>query len=335
MLRAIRSLHTERGGWSKEVDLSISGSLDTQTPETYADLPPEQRSGLLVRYVSTFSGLPEIRIAQEWGVLLGLRLGRSRTAGVIIDRWCSVRREAENPLAIALDGEVLAGARAALAGVSAEAVDFIANASGGVSPHLAGIVALRSRRLRALGGRTLGQGVRASIEGDRESLGRLTPVSIVGPIRLQADALAGELRALTPNLQGWRLPAREIEQSVRDRMALKVANAGFTPRFAGTFLVDGRKCWTVGIEKPDGRRRQEMMDFYCSVLRAERPYLSGPESVMLIVCSGPIMGEVLVTSSAVVEAFTRGPLTLLEMLDQSTHYQPRWPLSEHLTQYVR
>lgn len=232
MIRALRSLVGRREGWSGSVDLTVGGTLADMSAESYSELGNALRNGLVARFVAAFTGISDTEVAGQLSRMMGLSMGANRMTPRVLAAWrprdASLRRQ----LQTALDGEVLAGASRALEGIPRDVVRVLADSNGGVSPQLAGVVALRARRLRALGGRTIGQGIAASLDGN---LDRLAPIAIIGPIRLQTDSLADALRSTKLRGSEWSLPMRDDEQSLRDRVALRLANDGFLPRFSGSF----------------------------------------------------------------------------------------------------
>jgi hypothetical protein len=283
MLRGLGLFGRSRPDGSPNVDLDVAGTLADMEISEYVEMPVERRNGLLVRFLASFSGAAEHDLASELNVLLGLRVGRSRCAKAIHDHWRPFDPGLSKALGVALEGELHVAGLLALNDAPVGAARVIANIHGGVTPAKAAYFALRSRKLMALGGRTIGQGISAAAKNQGPGL---SPISIIGPIRLQGKKLAGEVRRLAPDREQWWLPVREEEQELRDRVAVQMANAGLTPRLIGSFDIGGEARWALGVEHAKGDDETFVLFDLTNILRKEKPDLSEYEGVALISCDG-------------------------------------------------
>lgn len=330
MFRTIRSMLGGQEGFSRSVDLSVEGSLSDYDVERYTALDPAQRSGLLARFVASYTDVTEEDAAAEMGVMLGVAIGRRREASSqAVKRWNSGNYALSEQLRTALDGEILAGAKQAAAAAVPETLDSLGAVYGGVSRGLATQVALRARRLRALGGRTIGQAV---FDAGMGELAPLAPIALAGPIRLQADALRDEIVKLAGQPTSWSLPFAPGEQALRDRVALTMANAGFQPRASGSFVIDGVRNWVVAVENE--RRadhvREAILAFVNEVLAFETPALEGYEAVALILCDGFDLTHVVSIPADVARAFASRTIWRAQVLDAATVYEARLSMPAHI-----
>lgn len=324
MLRGLGSLGRSRSNWSRQVDLGVAGTLEHVSSLSYAALSVEQRNGLLVRFLASFSGIPEEAVAREFPVLIGKRFGRGRMARKINDAWLPLDTTRAQILLFTLEGELLAAANVALQNASPLAIRAMANIHAGVSPALTGVVALRSRKLIALGGRTIGEGIELGLACE---LGAMTPISIIGPIREQARVLAREVQSVDPSTSRWWLPSLDEEQELRDRVAIELADRGFVPRLSGSYLFDGRQSWMVGVEKIRRADLGKLMVVLLEILKMEEPDLSEHDSVDLAVCNGWNVEQGVTIPGGAASRFIEGALSYQELILSSRPYvDARLPL---------
>lgn len=313
MFRSLGSLIRGRDEWERKVELNELPPLAGLSPEGYAALEVERRNGILARFVASFAGVAEKDAARDVGPMLGLAVGGGRIVSQAVESWVLSDESMRARLKAVLDGEFLAGAAIASAQADEETLRSVAYFHGGVSPLLAAEIALRSRRVRALGRRTLGDAARVAIGGD---LAPLAPIAPIGPIRLQAARLRDELHKIKNPHQMRDLPWRTDEQPIRDRVALGLANHGLVPRLAGSFVIDGMRNWVVGIDDEGSKDEQlrQQVAVLLTLLTLERPALAGYGAVALVVCSGAWSRLSLSIPRHIADAYFAGSASIATVL---------------------
>ncbi len=329
MPRLFGSPDRSRSHWSQEVDLGVAGTLESVSGESYLALNVEQRNGLLVRFIASFSGIPEQEVAGEFGVLVGKRFGRGRLSRKICEAWLPPDETRAQILMFVLEEELEAAGMIALQGAAPLAILAVTNVHGGVSKAAAGVVALRSRKLLAMGGRTIGEAMGLGLVGE---LGAMSPVSIIGPIREQGRVLASEVQVIDPNSIRWLLPSLDEEQELRDRIANVLADRGFVPRLCGSYVFDGRQSWMLGVDLIRLDELPKLIVILSEILREERPNLAEYDSVDLVVCKAWTVEKGMTIPAEVAALFIEGAIGLNDLIGRSHAYADAWmPLPASLS----
>jgi len=128
MPRLLGSLGRSRPHWSQEVDLGVAGTLESVSGDSYLALNVEQRNGLLVRFLASFSGIPEQEVAGEFGVLIGKRFGRGRLSRKICEAWLPQDETRAQVLMFVLEEELQAAGSMALQGAAPQAILAVTSA---------------------------------------------------------------------------------------------------------------------------------------------------------------------------------------------------------------
>lgn len=244
----------KRGGDLGRVDFADPAEGSADPAATMA-----QRNGLIARWISDATGASLESAADDLPRLLGLSLGRARLSGRLSDARPHEDSPLSERLAELLEMELQAASGALRAAVPAESLELVAAQYGPIGTESAPKVYLLSRRLKALGQRTLGEAMADARSG---SLDGLTPVAPIGPLRLQTERAMRDLR--DPALAARILPEfaippvrrSEAGDGVREQLVRALIDAGLVPRLVGTFRRPEQPVFAVAYEHPAQSKRQ-------------------------------------------------------------------------------
>lgn len=218
-----------------------------------------QRNGLIARWISDAAGASLESAAEDLPRLLGLSLGRARLSGRLSDARPHEDSSLSERLAELFEMELQAASATLRAAVPAESLELVAAQFGPTGPVSAPVVYLISRRLRAFGGRTLGEAMADARAG---SLDVLTPVAPIGPLRLQTERAMKDLRdpalaaRLLPELALPPVHHSDTGDEVREQLVRMLIDGGLVPRLVGTFLRPEQPIFVVAYEHPAQSKRQ-------------------------------------------------------------------------------
>lgn len=275
----------KRGGDLGKVDFTDSAEDSANPAATMA-----QRNGAIARWISDAAGVSLESAADDLPRLLGLSLGRARISGRLSDARPHENASLSGRLTDLFEIELHAAAGALRATVPAESLELVAAQYGPVTTESAPELYLLSRRLRALGGRTLGGAMADARAG---SLDRLTPVAPIGPLRLQTERATKDLRdpalaaRLLPELATPPVHRSQTGDAVREQLVRTLIDAGLVPRLVGTFRRADQPIFVVAYEHPAQSKRQ-LAELGMKVLAMLQVVLDKVETGTLDVAERPL-----------------------------------------------
>lgn len=243
-------------GFFRGVHELAEADLDTPASvEIDASLSLPQRSALIADWVASVAGATREAAASDLSRLLGLSFGRSRLAEAVSKGFRTAVPDATTRLGRLYEVEVQASAQKLVEAVPAESLRVVASTYGPLRDdnHEAARIYLLSRRLRAIGNRTLAAGIAAALHG---GLDGLTPVASFGPLRLQTRRAMRDLRdpRIVPSLLGSvdvaKVSRAEIEHPRRKALVESLLRGDIVPRVVGTFLRPDQPVFAIAFEHP-------------------------------------------------------------------------------------